>query len=42
MADPRTLADPDSAAVRDALIYNGGVNIFVCVIVVHDQDHLAN
>jgi hypothetical protein len=42
MADPSSLANPDCAAFRNALIENRHSDIFVRVIVVHNYDHLAD
>lgn len=42
MGNPTSCANSDSAAFRYALLDNRYRNIFVCVIVVYDQDRLGN
>jgi hypothetical protein len=42
MAYPGSSANPDSAALRNTLIEDWYLDIFVRVIVVHDQDLLGD
>jgi hypothetical protein len=42
MGDPGSLANSDSAAFRNALLDDRHIDIFILVIVVHNQDRLGD
>lgn len=42
MTDPGSLSDPDGPSLINALIDDRRCNAFVCVIVINNEDHLAD
>ena len=42
MADPRTFANSNSAALRNPLLNDWHVDVFVSMVVIHNQDLLSD